>query len=104
MLIYFTGTGDFLFNLLCNEVCPYTSHWKQIAIQLEIELADIDKIYRNEHDESDRFMRMVGTWRRRANPPFTLITFIEVLETSSVDERLIAHRLRTKYNIPEPLS
>lgn len=87
-------------KLLCNEVAPHTSQVKQIAINLDIQPAEIDKIYRSEVNESDIFLKVFETWRSRGNPPFTWSTIVKALKSQNVNEQTLANDICVKYSVP----
>ena len=81
-----------------NEVVPQTNQWKAIAINLDVNEHDIERIEREcAGIIQDCFLKVLDIWKRRGTPLFTLKTMLSALEENSVGEFRLAQALREKY-------
>lgn len=88
------NTADF-FKLLCNEVASRTSRWELVAINLDIDVAEIEQISSRKNKVKDCFMEVFKIWRDKMRHPFNWNTMVDVLDR--VEEHFLAKTLREKY-------
>ena len=82
---------------LCEEILPSTNKWKPIAIQLEIDPTDIERISIDKSSEQERFMEVFVIWKRQNRRPFTWGVLVSVLKSRSVDELCLAENITKRY-------
>ena len=67
-----------------------------VGLQLELIMAELEVIgpkYPTLQETYRAFREMFGVWRRRASPPYTWRTIINVLKTASVGEVALSETL-----------
>ncbi len=79
------------------EVIPHTNEWIAIGLQLEISMADIERIKIDHNTEKERFGAIFDKWKRTAVPCFTWNTLVNILNSPSVQEHKLAEDIRNKY-------
>ena len=84
-------------NTLITEIVHATNHWEFIGVSLELTAVDLDRIQKDCSDEESRFMKVLTTWEKRGNPPFTWNTIVDVLKSPLVNENVLAKKLFSKY-------
>ena len=79
-----------------TEMIPNTNEWYSIAVCLEIDLTEIERI-RIDKDNEIRFIAVVERWQRNGRPPFTWSTVVQVLSSPLFQEHNLAKNIREKY-------
>ena len=80
-----------------KELITNTVKWFDMAVYLEIDLAEVENIRLNKDDEKQRFTAVVEKWQKNGRPPFTWSTVVEVLDSQIVQEHYLANIIREKY-------
>ena len=81
---------------LHRELHQVSHKWYSLGVQLEIPIGTLKRIESdNNHQTSKCLLEMLTVWLQRTNPTWNAL--IEALESSPVDERLVAQQLRDKY-------
>lgn len=81
-----------------NDVAAVVSvSWKNIAIQLELNVADIAHVEEESRKVVDCLREVFILWKRKVTRPYTWATMIAVLKSGSVAENRIANKLEMKY-------
>lgn len=89
-------------ELLCEDIIPETSKWKDIAKNLEISYSEIECISKESHNGThieECFRKVFGVWEKHCKPPYTWDTIVRVLESPNVDEKNLATKIRNKYQV-----
>ena len=100
-LLFFTtitlpvGLKDLPF--LHRELCPVSHKWYSLGVQLEISVGTLKCIELENRQITKCLLEILTVWLQHTNPSPTWNVLIEVLESSPVDERLLAQQLRDKY-------
>jgi len=76
---------------------PNTNNWIYIALKLEIDITEIERIKIDKETEALRFTAVLDKWQRRGNPPFIWNTMVQVLSCATVQEHRLAETIRSKY-------
>ena len=83
---------------LQRELHLVSHKWFSLGVQLQIPFATLKRIESdNHHQTTNCLLEMLTVWLQRINPSPTWSALIEALESSPVDERLVAQQLRDKY-------
>ena len=82
---------------LHRELCPVSHMWYSLGVQLEIPIGTLKRIELENRQITKCLLEMLTVWLQCTNPSPTWSILIEALESSSVDERLVAQKLRDKY-------
>ena len=83
---------------LMNEIVPNTNDWETIALQLDIDPVQIERIERQERgDIKASFRKVFAKWKKQQKPPFTWVVIINALNCPSVAEYGLAKKLKEKY-------
>ena len=90
-----TGLHDLRF--LHRELHPVSHKWYSLGIQLQIPIGTLKCIEIENRQLTNCLLEMLTVWLQCTNPPPTLSVLIEALESSPVEERLLAQQLRDKY-------
>ena len=103
MRVLFCGTltlpvGQEDLPFLQRELHLVSHKWFSLGVQLQIPFATLKRIESdNNRQTTNCLLEMLATWLQHTNPPPTWSILIEALESSPVDERLVAQQLRDKY-------
>ena len=85
-------------NVLANRVASVIAHkWTRVAIQLELDMADINIIQSNVQDTFARFMAVMYRWKGTLSKPFTWETLVTALRSESVKEIRLARELECDF-------
>ena len=84
-------------RLLHRELHQVSHMWYSLGVQLEIPIGTLKRIKLENNQITECLLEMLTVWLQCANPPPTWNALIEVLESSPMDERLLAQQLRDKY-------
>ena len=79
------------------ELIPNTNRWYDIAVYLEIDLTQIERIRLDKDNEQQRFYAVVEKWQKNGRPLFTWSTVVQVLTSQIVQEHNLAENIRQKY-------
>ena len=83
-----------------NEVANKTNQWQMIAIQLDFDPVQIERIDLEQHGDNKIllcFQKVFTIWKRQDNPPFTWQEIITALKSDIVKEYKLAKELSSKY-------
>ena len=90
-----TGLHDLRF--LYRELHQVSHKWYSLGILLQIPIGALKRIEIENRQLTICLLEMLNVWLECSNPPPTLSVLIEALESSPVEERLLAQQLRDKY-------
>lgn len=77
---------------------PVRAKWRDIGIELEIDIGTLDSIERSCHfQDSDCLTRMLDYWLKQTDPPPSWDTIVEALESGPVGEGHLAEQVKQKY-------
>ena len=79
------------------ELIPNTNKWFVIAVDLEIDLTEIERIRQDKDNETQRFIAVVEKWQKNGRPPFTWSTVVQVLTSQIVQEHSLADNIQKRY-------
>ena len=71
--------------------------WMQVAIQLDLTMGEIDSI---EHDRNSSFLRFMDVfeqWKKSCRQPYTWVSLITALKSTSVNEFRLARKLQEEF-------
>lgn len=88
-----TDTENQFFKEVYNEVAHQTSKWESIAINLDIDSANVDQISRSKNSIPDCFREVFTKWRDQMKHPFNWNTMVDILDC----EHYLAKTLHEKY-------
>ena len=82
---------------LMNEVASHIpTRWRDVGIQLNLSLSDLNAIgISTPADSLQRFSSVFHLWRSKLSAPYNWSTVIHALEAPAVNETRLARRLRT---------
>ena len=78
--------------------------WKQLGIQLRLDVTDLDRIeadllYEPTENRLDgAFMRVFTTWKKLRPSAFAWATLVTVLQSPALNEQTLAQKLNDKFN------
>lgn len=91
--------GAILYKQLCIEVAMHTNKWEAIAVNLDIDRTEIERIGMECRDDIQGcFRRVFDKWRRSGAPPFAWDTIIRVLKSANVAENFLASNLQDRHS------
>ena len=90
-----TGLRDL--RVLHRELHQVSHKWYSLGIQLQIPIGSLKHIKIENRQLTICLLEMLNLWLQCTNPPATWSILIEALESSPVEERLLAQQLRDKY-------
>ena len=79
------------------ESIPITNRWFEIAVWLEIDLTEIERISLDKDNEYQRYLAVVERWQKNGRPPFTWSTVVQVLSSQIAQEHNLADNIRKKF-------
>ena len=80
------------------ELHQVSHKWFSLGVQLAIPIGTLKRIEFDYHNNATRcLLEMLTVWLQHTNPPPTWSILIEALESTPVEERLLAQQLRDKY-------
>ena len=71
--------------------------WKDIGIELDLKVTDLDTIETNHGNVNKCFSEMLTLWLKRANPPPTWSAMVEALKEPVVGFEDLAEQVETKF-------
>ena len=80
-----------------TELIPNTNEWEDIAICLNIDMTEMERIRLDKDNEKRRFIAVVERWQKNGRPPFTWSTVVQVLTSPLVQEHNLAENIEKKY-------
>ena len=77
---------------------PVRAKWRDIGIELEIDIGTLDSIERSCHfQDNDCLTRMLDYWLKQTDPPPSWDAILEALESGPVGEGHLAEQVKQKY-------
>ena len=67
--------------------------WRQVAVGLRLQAADIRRIKADEQECAMRFLAVFDTWESTETEPYTWKTIIDCLDTPLVNEKRLAKEI-----------
>ena len=93
------STDDLM--VIQNELWDARSKWRNIGIQLQMKIADLEAIgEKNSNVPDNCFTDCITTWLRQTNPSPTWTALIKALRSSPVGFQEMAKRLERKFLQP----
>ena len=80
---------------------PVQAKWKDIGIELDIDIGTLDSIERSCHFQDNNCLtRMLDFWFKQTDPPPSWYAIVEALESGPVGEGRLAEQIKQKYCTP----
>ena len=80
---------------------PVRAKWRNIGIELEIDIGTLDSIEKSFHfDHTECLSRMLENWFKQTDPPPSWDAIVEALESGPVGEGHLAEQIKQKYCTP----
>ena len=84
-------------SVLHRELHQVSHKWYSLGVQLQIPIGTLKRIEIENHQLTNCLLEVLTVWLQCTNPPPTWSILIEALESSPVEERLLAQQLRDHY-------